>query len=782
MLFRFNTLFCLSIICTSFFNMAFSQTNTEGTYYHTDGISGMLSSGNSGTGANINVIYHRCTWTANPDDVTKTLTGVVTTYFKTISNNVSTINFDFNNASFNNSNLTVKYHNLNCNKSFPLTANIDILNIQLPVTIANTGTIDSVTIEYKGIPPAVNGNAEGYQRKTDAAGNNYIYTLSESYEDKDWWPCKADMQDKIDSIDINLIVPRTFWAAANGLMTDSTDDGTNRNFKFKHRYPIASYLVAIGIAKYKRFNLGNITTGTKSVPFIVNMFSGKTTTEENNIITRMNNNKLVLTALSNLYGEYPFANEKHGFYEFGFSGGMEHQTMSGIGTGSMQSNTVLAHELGHQWWGDKVTFATWNHLWLAEGFATYSEALAFEHVPSIGINAVTKMASNKNTARANTTTPLLVSDISNSNTVWTGDNTTAVYERGCMVAAMLRCLLGDTKFFTACKNYLSDPVLSYQSATTSDLQRNMENQFGENMSSFFNEWTNKKGTPDYVVEWGNVGNTINIKLTQSITTSGSTGTAATFFPMPVVIKISNASNTADTTIVIYHKAANQLAYAGNGVGITVNSNIISYTLPFTPASLSFDPLNRTMAFATITYNATLPVDDIDITASKSFTQNIINVHIATSDNVEKVVLERSFDGYNFSSYSIMNLQSKTASNQYFQTFDETNSGKSVYYRAKVYSRNNVHYSKIVTIASSTTNVFTVSPNPASTYITIDFTNNSNSNIVFNCIDILGKPMFKVSTTGSKIVLNTSNLASGTYFLQQVNDNKIVATQKIQIKK
>lgn len=773
---------CLSVFYIINSGTVFSQPNIEGSYHHTDGFSNMLSTGNSGTGSNINVLYHRCTWTANPDDATKTLTGIVTTYFKTVANNVNTISFDLNNASFNNSDLIIKYHNLNCNKSFPLTGNIDILNIQLPVTIANTGTIDSITIEYKGVPPAANGSAEGYQRKIDAAGNNYIYTLSESYEDKDWWPCKADMQDKIDSIDINLIVPRTFWAAANGIMTDSTDDGTNRTFKFKHRYPIASYLVAIGIAKYKRFYLGNISTGTKNVPFVVNMFSGKTTTEENNIITRMNNNKLVLTALSNLYGEYPFAKEKHGFYEFGFSGGMEHQTMSGIGSGSMLSNTVLAHELGHQWWGDKVSFATWNHLWLAEGFATYSEALAFEYVPSIGINAVNKMASNKNTARSNTSTPLLIPDITNSNTIWTNNNTTAIYERGCMVAAMLRCLLGDTKFFTACKNYLNDPILSYQSATTTDLQRNMENQFGENMSTFFNEWANKKGTPDYVVEWGNVGNTINIKLIQSITTTGTTGTAATFFPMPVVIKIANASNTADTTIVIYHKAPNQVAYAGDGIGGTINSNIISYTLPFTPATVSFDPLNRTMAFATINYNAALPVDDINITATKSSTQNIVNVNIKTGATIEKVELEKSFDGINFSLLNIMSLQQKTTTTQTFQTFDENYQSKNVYYRAKVFFTNKTQYSKIITVGYKQSNSFTVSPNPATNFIKVDFTNNNSSNIAIRCTDIWGKTILTTSSTGNTIILNTTNLASGTYFLQQIDSDKIVATQKIQIKK
>ena len=252
-------------------------------------------------------------------------------------------------------------------------------------------------------------------------------------------------------------------------------------------------------------------------PFVVNLFPGKSSPVETNILNILNNHKLVFATLNNLYGDYPYAKEKHGFYEFGFGGGMEHQTFSGIGGSSFQSNSVLAHELGHQWWGDKVSFATWNHLWLAEGFATYSEILMAEFVPSIGVSYLNKLTSNKSTARSNTNSSIYLNDVSNSNTVWTNDNTSAVYNRGCMVVSMLRALMGDTKFFAGCKNYLNDTALAYKSATTADLQRNMEAQFGENMTNFFTEWIMKKGSPKYTVLWGNVGNKVNLKLTQTVT-------------------------------------------------------------------------------------------------------------------------------------------------------------------------------------------------------------------------------------------------------------------------
>jgi aminopeptidase N len=773
-----------------FSSTSFSQNNSEGTYYHRDGIglnggtnAGVTSTGNSGTGSNINVTYHRCNWTADPDDATKTLIGSVTTYFKTTVTNVATISFDFNNASFNNASLTVLYHGSNCSFSFPTTGNTDVLNISLPAPIVAFGTLDSVSINYVGIPPAASGSAEGYQRNQDAASNNYLYTLSESYEDKDWWPCKADMQDKIDSIDINVTVPSAFWVASNGVMTDSAINGANRTFKFKHRYPIASYLVAIGIAKYKKYYLGNLAVGAGNVPFVANLFPNKTIPVENNILNVLNNHKLVFAAFNSLFGDYPYAKEKHGFYEFGFSGGMEHQTFSGIGTSSFQSNSVLAHELAHQWFGDKVTFATWNHLWLAEGFATYGESLAAEFVPSIGISPISKLAGNKSSARSLTSTSMYLNSISNSNAVWTGNNTKAVYDRGCMVVSMLRTLMGDTKFFTACKNYLTDTAIAYKSAVTADLQRNIEAQFGESMTGFFNEWVMKKGVPNYTVEWGNVGNKLNLKLTQSVTTTGASSTASTFFPMPVVIKIANAANTIDTTIIIYHKSANTLMYSGNGVGATVNSNIISYNLSFTPASITFDPANKTMATATVAYSAILPITKISLDATQQKEKNILTATITNANIIDNVVLQKIVNAIDFSDVGIMNFQLEQNDNRLYQLTDNSSNTAVVYYRVKVTANGKNTYSSIVAISNNTDrNIITLQPNPAKDFVNIYFENKLNKNFVIKLSSIDGKVLQTKKTATNYLQLNTLQYSNGNYLIELFEDNKMVGYNKLVIDK
>ena len=140
------------------------------------------STGTSGTGANIDVIYHKVFWRINPDS-TKYIKGYVQFNFKTTVANVSTISFDIRSVLVIDS---VKFRGaLLPGASIVRSGNIATLT--LGATLANS-FIDSFTVYYKGVPPAVVGAAQGYQLINIAGAGNLINTLSESYEDRDWWP------------------------------------------------------------------------------------------------------------------------------------------------------------------------------------------------------------------------------------------------------------------------------------------------------------------------------------------------------------------------------------------------------------------------------------------------------------------------------------------------------------------------------------------------------------------------------------------------------------------
>ena len=575
--------------------------------------------GQSGTGANINVVYQRINWTIDPTAASNTITGTVVIRFTTIAANVSTITFDLNSTSFNNGSLVVTYHG---STIAGRTCAGNILSIPLPSAIVANGTLDSVTVAYSGIPPGVVGAAQGYQR-LGTSPNQYTSSLSESYEDRDWWPCKADMQDKIDSLDINVTVPwiinanaDTFWVATNGVLYDSTITGNNRTFKFSTRYPIASYLVTLSVGKFTRYYRTAYANGT---PISTVYYILRNTTAHSTKTAAMDKVNIVVDSFSRRFGDYPFKLEKHGFYDgLVGAGGMEHQTFSAMASTQMANLATLNHELAHQWFGDNVSFATWNDLWLAEGPARYSEYLAAEVVPVLGYTTASAQALRtnlKNAAVGNTAQSAWIpnSSMGTSDLVWNTPYGTTVYERGGMVVSMLRTLAGDAKFYQAMTNYQA--ALAGKSATTDSLKNHFNAVLGQDISEFFKDYVGGSGSaasavggvgnPIIPVTWNSpaASNKLYIKLGTQTQTSGSN---VTYFNGPVTMHFTNAlsSWTKDTTITIYDWGGGNLGYAGNGLSDPIPGNALSFDLSFTPTNAFYDDSSKVMSTGSMTKDAT----------------------------------------------------------------------------------------------------------------------------------------------------------------------------------
>ena len=186
------------------------------------------------TNYGIDLYYCRFNWEVDPE--APYLKGKIDYYF-TSESDIQTIMFDFTDSLSIDS---ILYHN----DLLEWEHAADKLEIFLKTTLLEN-TTDSLTIYYQGNPTK---NERSFTRLFHE-GTPIIATLSEPYGSKDWWPCTQNLNDKIDSIDIFVSVPDGYRVASNGLLLDEIKDSLI-TFHWKHRYPIAYYLIAIGITNY----------------------------------------------------------------------------------------------------------------------------------------------------------------------------------------------------------------------------------------------------------------------------------------------------------------------------------------------------------------------------------------------------------------------------------------------------------------------------------------------------------------------------------------------------
>ncbi len=456
-----------------------------------------------------NLKYHRLEWNVNPTKAE--ISGKVTSFF-VATEDLNNITFDLAN-NMTVSNVTQRGVNL----SYQQNSNEELV-INLPST-QNSGVLDSLTITYSGNP--LSTGFDSFEISTHGnAKTPVLWTLSEPYGAKGWWPCKQDLIDKIDSIDVYITHPSQYKAASNGVLLSEKTSGSSKTTHWKHKHPIPAYLIAIAVTNYAVYN-DHVNNGDFDV---VNYVYPET-------LQSTKNATAVTPSIIDLYGSlfemYPFADEKYGHAEFGWGGGMEHTTMTFMGG---WNRSLIAHELAHQWFGNKVTCGSWEDIWLNEGFATYLDALVIENFDGeISFRNWRSTKVNNITSQPSGST--FVSDTTSVNRIFDGRLS---YNKGAMILHMLRYKLGDTDFFQSIKNYLADPKLTYGYARTIDLQKHFEAVSGKDLTEFFKDWFYGEGYPTYEVTWYQNPTSKEVQFTVNQTQSHN---SVSFFEMPLPITV-----------------------------------------------------------------------------------------------------------------------------------------------------------------------------------------------------------------------------------------------------
>lgn len=446
------------------------------------------------------------------------------------------------------------------------------LKVYLPKTLGSNAPFE-VKVKYRGWARRDPINQSyylgfNYYPKKSGTLDTTVYTVGSPFDAPYWFPCYDHMFDKA-QCELYVTVPAGYVVASNGLLQEPVMTGSSLTYHWRTDFPITTYLICVTISKYAQFSDYYIKQSGDTIPIRYYVYTKDTTQAK----MRFVNIPDMMDFYSKKFGDYPF--EKYGMAEvwpFKY-GGMEHQTMTTIHRNwiTQGNERGLAHELAHQWWGNCVTALDWPHIWLKEGFATYSEALYTEYKYGRA-EFESEMAYYANGFGA-----YFDSDRSYRHSLYNlpGDKLFIwglTYCKGAWVLHMLRYVIGDSSFFATFPEYFNR--YKYGNATINEYRAVAEAASGQDLGWFFDEWIYDQGHPEYEWQWSSQSHgedssslVVNIKQVQ---------TNAPIFKMPIELQVVTTLN--DTTVFqVWDSLAEQT---------------FSFLIGGDVSEVKFDPANR----------------------------------------------------------------------------------------------------------------------------------------------------------------------------------------------
>lgn len=419
----------------------------------------------------------------------------------------------------------------------------------------NQGDLVNCTIYYRGT------SGEGLTTSLNNTYSKYVTaSLSESFHAKDWFPCKQDLNDKADSVYVFVTTADNLKVGSNGLLTQVVDLGNGKvRHEWKSFHPIVYYLISVAVSDYEEKNTTAVL-GDGTEVLIQNYVwdDNESLISEDHLMYM----RKTMEFFSEIYGNYPFADEKYGHAMWNWGGGMEHQTMSSMVNFGY---TLMAHEMAHQWFGDYVTCASWQDIWINEGFATYSHYLASAKIfcssceQSDWEGVRDYIASNNPYGSVY----LTEQEALNEDRIF---EYALSYLKGAYLVRMLQYEVNnDDLWFEALRNYLDE--FKYKAASGDDFKQSIEATTGIDFTTFFDQWYYGYGYPKLNVDWSQEGETLSLDIEQ--TTSSNRMDKFVF-----TVDAQITGNEQDTLIRL---------------PITEKDLVLTYDLPFDVEKVTIDP-------------------------------------------------------------------------------------------------------------------------------------------------------------------------------------------------
>jgi aminopeptidase N len=410
------------------------------------------------------------------------------------------------------------------------------LRIALPTLLASGGKVQ-VTIRYGG-KPHVAKHAPwdgGFVWSHTADGQPWIASAVEGEGCDLFWPCIDQPQGKPDLVDTWITVPKTLAAPGNGVLIGITEEGDQHTYHWRAKHP-TTYAISINVGPFDVLKADYESRYGNTIPMQFWYLRG----HEAQAKKLFAGFPKMLDFFEQEIGPYPFGDEKMGVVETPHMG-MEHQTLNAYGNNYRQDgygyDRLLQHEFAHEWFGNQVTNADWDGMWLHESFGTYMQPLYSQYLNGdmdyfSWLHDLRLILRNHH--------PIVSGSSKTEEQVY--DETAGpgqdIYNKGALMLHTLRQLIGDKDFFDSIRRLVygrPDPKpgnFSPRYASTDDYVAIVDKVTGRKLDWFFDVYLRDAALPR--LDEQRDGDTLKLRW---VTEHGKP------FPLPIDVQVGDTVHT-----------------------------------------------------------------------------------------------------------------------------------------------------------------------------------------------------------------------------------------------